>query len=54
VTLLNTRIGEKSWYIIQVVNKVGSIPTMGANHRSNYPMTDGFETIGMVMVYGAQ
>jgi hypothetical protein len=32
----------------------GSNPVLTTNHRSNYPMTDGFETIGMIMVYGAQ
>ena len=40
--------------IKQVVNKMGSIPIRVTNHRINYPMTDGFETIGMIMVYGAQ
>ena len=29
-TLLNTRIGAKSWCILQVVNKAGSIPVTGA------------------------
>lgn len=29
-TLLNTRIGEKSWCIVQVIDKAGSIPVTGA------------------------
>ena len=38
----------------QKIPRAGSNPVLTTNHRINYPMTGGFETIGMIMVYGAQ
>jgi hypothetical protein len=42
------------YHVSLISSRTGALPATATNLRINYPETDRFETVGMIMVYGAQ